>query len=182
MKIDGDNVHSGKRWFYCTSYHKRQHLIDNMSYIPGCIEEKWTFGYISAHLRVITTCWRCRCVRTAMLQCGTLLIYYKPVLQYVLCCWWPGIQCVMLLMTMCYVQCKLLWPWWKRELSDINFEIRKPCQRFNWMLQSSSGRKTDTFSQNVGKVFWSQSWYQRILSFLFMQDPTEKQPLTYGHE
>ena len=108
MKIDGDNVHSGKRWFYCTSYHKRQHLIDNMSYIPGCIEEKWTFGYISAHLRVITTCWRCRCVRTAMLQCGTLLIYYKPVLQYVLCCWWPGIQ---------YVLCC----WWPCVMYNVNY-------------------------------------------------------------
>ena len=30
---------------------------------------------------------------------------------------------------------------WKREFSDTNFEIRNPCRCFDWMLQSSSGRK-----------------------------------------
>ena len=34
-------------------------------------------------------------------------------------------------------------------------------------------KKTEAFSRNVGKVFWSQIWYY----FLFMQEPTEKQPL-----
>ena len=34
-------------------------------------------------------------------------------------------------------------------------------------------KKTEAFSRNIGKVFWSQIWYY----FLFMQEPTEKQPL-----
>jgi len=37
--------------------------------LPGCIEEKWTFGYISAHLRVITTCCRCRCENSNVTMC-----------------------------------------------------------------------------------------------------------------
>jgi len=41
----------------------------------------------------------------------------------------------------------------EKEFSDTNFETRK-C--FDWMLQSSSG-------WNIGKVFQSQSWYQRTL-------------------
>jgi len=32
----------------------------------------------------------------------------------------------------------------KRELSDINFEIGKPCWQFDWMFQSSSRRKWRT--------------------------------------
>ena len=44
----------------------------------------------------------------------------------------------------------------EKEFSDTNFETRKSCQCFDWMLQSSSG-------WNIGKVFQSQSWYQRTL-------------------
>ena len=51
------------------------------------------------------------------------------------------------------------------------------------MLQSSSGRLSPGWrlkycSWNVGKLsFQSQRWYIRELSFLFMQEPIEKQPL-----
>jgi len=41
----------------------------------------------------------------------------------------------------------------KRDFSDTNFEIGKPCQRFDWNLQGES----EAFSWNVGKVFRSQS-------------------------
>ena len=31
---------------------------------------------------------------------------------------------------------------WRREFSDTNFEIGKPCRNCDWMLQSSSGQKS----------------------------------------
>ena len=59
----------------------------------------------------------------------------------------------------------------KREFSDTNFEIGKPCQHFDWNLQGES----EAFSQNVGKVFRSQSWYQRSIQSKRRQGfPTSK--------
>jgi len=59
----------------------------------------------------------------------------------------------------------------KREISDTSFEIGKPCQHFDWMLQSSSGWK-------VGKVSNLKVGIREpSFLFMFMQESTEKQPL-----
>jgi len=65
---------------------------------------------------------------------------------------------------------------WRREFSDTNFEIGKLCQRFDLMLQSSSGQKSEAFNRNISKIS-NLKVGVRELSFAFMQEPPEKQPL-----
>ena len=44
------------------------------------------------------------------------------------------------------------------------------------MIKGFRQMKIEAISWNIGKVFQSQSWYQRTL-FPLMQEATEKQPL-----
>jgi len=65
----------------------------------------------------------------------------------------------------------------KRVFSDTNFEIGKPCQRFDWMLQTSSGWWRLKHSVEKLARFSDLKVGVRELSSLFMHEPTEKQPL-----
>ena len=69
----------------------------------------------------------------------------------------------------------------KTEFSNNNSEIGKPCQRFNWMLQSSSGPKYWWRMKHSVKRFSDLKVGIRELFFPYVQEPTEKQPLRFQH-